>query len=351
MANGQADIERGDAMMKAIVQDRYGSPDHVLHLREIEKPVVGNDEVLVRVRAASVHPDVWHVVTGRPYVLRLMGAGVLRPKNPVPGTDVAGLVEWVGRDVTRYGPGDEVFGETHTEHEWRNGGAFAEWVSVPQDALALKPSGITFEQAAAVPTSGFIALHNLQSGGPIQPGQRVLINGAGGGVGTIAVQLAKAHGARVTGVDSTEKVEMVRSLGADHVIDYTKEDFTQRGERYDLILDVASNLSLSACKPALTPKGIYVLIGHDHFGAAAGRILGSLPRVLKLLAVSRFVSQLPDPSFSMPSKKDVMGALAELLEAGKLTPMVDKTYPLSEVREAMRYLQGGRARGKIIITP
>ena len=202
-------------MMKAVVQDRYGSPDDVLQLREIDKPVVGDNEVLVRVRAASVHPDVWHVVTGRPYVLRLMGAGLLKPKNPVPGTDVAGLVESVGKDVTRFRPGDEVFGETHSKLQWRNGGAFAEYVSVPQDTLALKPEGIAFEQAAAVPTSGFIALHNLQDGGQIQPGESVLINGAGGGVGTIAVQLAKAYGARVTGVDTTEKMELVRSLGAD----------------------------------------------------------------------------------------------------------------------------------------
>jgi NADPH:quinone reductase-like Zn-dependent oxidoreductase len=337
--------------MKAIVQDKYGSPDDVLQLREIAKPVVGDGEVLVRVRAASVHPDVWHVVTGRPYVLRLMGAGLLKPKNPVPGTDVAGEVESVGKDVTRFRPGDEVFGETHRGLQWRNGGAFAEYASVPQDVLALKPVGLTFEQAAAVPTSGFIALHNLQSGGQIQPGQNVLINGAGGGVGAIAVQLAKAYRARVTGVDSTGKMEMVRSLGADHVIDYTREDFTQRGERYDLILDVASNLSLSACKRALMPTGIYVLIGHDHFGDAAGRIFGSLPRVLKLVALSPFVSQLPDLSFSIPSKKDVMAVLEEFLEAGKLTPMVDRTFPLSEVPEAMRYLQKGDARGKIVITP
>jgi NADPH:quinone reductase-like Zn-dependent oxidoreductase len=337
--------------VKAIVQDKYGPPDDVLQLREIDTPVIGDDEVLVRVRAASVHPDVWHVVTGRPYVLRLMGSGVFRPKNPVPGTDMAGLVESVGKDVTRFGPGDEVFGETHTELQWRNGGAFAEYVSVPQDALALKPNGIAFEQAAAIPTSGFIALNNLQSGGQIQPGQSVLINGAGGGVGTIAVQLAKAYGAHVTGVDSTEKMELVRSLGADRVIDYTQEDFTKRGERYDLILDVASNLSLTASKRALMPKGVYVFIGHDHFGDAAGRVFGSLPRYFKFVALSPFVSQLPDMNYSIPSIKDAMVVLAEFLEAGKLTPIIDRTYPLEEVPEAMRYLQGGRALGKIIITP
>ena len=338
-------------MMKAIIQDKYGSPDDVLQLREIDKPVVGDDEVLVRVRAASVHPDVWHVVTGRPYVLRLMGAGLLKPKNPVPGTDVAGHVESAGKNVTQFRPGDEVFGETLNGSQWANGGAFAEYVSVPQDALALKPKGISFEQAAAVPTSGLIALNNLQYPRKIQPGQSVLINGAGGGVGSIAVQLAKAFGARVTGVDSTKKLEMVRALGADHVIDYTKEDFTQLGERYDLIFDVASNLSLTDCKRALTPKGIYILIGHDHYGDAGGRVFGSLPRFFKLFALSPFVSQLPEMSFSVPSKKDTMPVLKELLEAGKLTPIVDRVYPLSEVPEAIRYLQKGDARGKIIITP
>ena len=338
-------------MMKAIIQDKYGSPDDVLQLREIDKPVVGDDEVLVRVRAASVHPDVWHVVTGRPYVLRLMGAGLLRPKNPVPGTDVAGHVESVGKNVTQFRPGDEVFGETLNGFQWANGGAFAEYVSVPQDALALKPKGISFEQAAAVPTSGLIALNNLQYPRKIQPGQSVLINGAGGGVGSIAVQLAKAYGARVTGVDSTKKLEMVRALGADHVIDYTKEDFTQLGERYDLIFDVASNLSLTDCKRALTPKGIYVLIGHDHYGDTGGRVFGSLPRFFKLFALSPFVSYLPEMSFSVPNKKDTMPVLKELLEAGKLTPIVDRVYPLSEVPEAIRYLQKGDARGKIVITP
>ena len=282
-------------MMKAIVQDRYGPPEDVLKLREIEKPGIGNDEVLVRVRGASVHADVWHVVTGWPSVLRLMGAGVLRPKNPVPGTDGAGTVEAVGRNVTRFRPGDEVFGETHMKFQWVNGGAFAEFVSVPQDALALKPRGVSFAEAASLPTSGLIALCNLQVGGQIQPGQRVLVNGAGGGVGTIAVQLAKAYGAHVTGVDYAEKMEMLRSLGADHVIDYTREDFTTSGEQYDLILDVASNLSLKACKGSLAPGGIYVLIGHDHYGKGAGRILGSLPRFFTLLALSPFVSQLPTP--------------------------------------------------------
>src|SRR5438067_10165109 len=236
--------------MKAIVQERYGSPDD-LELREVEKPVVGDDDVLVRVRAASIHPDVWHVVNGQPYVLRLMGAGFFRPKNPIPGTDMAGIVECVGKGVTRFRAGDPVFGETIAAHQWINGGAFAEYVSVRQDLLALKPDRITFEQAASVPTSGFIALQNLRDPSQLRPGQKVLVNWAGGGVGALALQLAKAHGAHVTAVDSTSKLGMLRSLGADEVIDYTQEDFTRSGVRYDLIFDVPGNHPFSACRRAL----------------------------------------------------------------------------------------------------
>jgi NADPH:quinone reductase-like Zn-dependent oxidoreductase len=336
--------------MKAIVQEKYGSPVDVLELMDIDKPVVKDDEVLVRVHAASVHPDVWHVVRGLPYVLRLMGAGLLKPKNSVPGTDVAGHVESVGKNVTQFRPGDEVFGESVRGHQWHNGGAYAEYVSVPEDALALKPDNITFEQAAAVPTSGLIALQNLPNEGRVQPGQSVLINGAGGGVGALAVQLAKAYGAHVTGVDNTKKLDMVRSLGADRVIDYTQEDFTQSGERYDLIFDIPGNHPFSACRRVLTPDGIYVLIGHDRFGQGAGRWFGSIPRVLKLVALSPFLSQIPTPNFSMPDKKNQMVYLKELLETEKITPVIDRTYPLSEVPEAIRYLEEGHARGKVVIT-
>jgi NADPH:quinone reductase-like Zn-dependent oxidoreductase len=336
--------------MKAIVQENYGSPDDVLELKDIDMPMVNDDEVLVRVHAASVHPDVWHLMKGLPYVLRLMGAGLLKPKNPVPGTDMAGHVESVGKDVTRFQPGDEVCGESVHGHQWHNGGAYAEYVAVAEDQLALKPTNITSEQAAAIPTSGLIALQGLRHQGQLQPGQKVLINGAGGGVGTIAVQLAKAYGAEVTGVDSTEKLDLLRSLGADQVIDYTQEDFTQGGERYDLIVDVPGNHSFSECRRALSPKGTYVLIGHDHFGKLGHRFVGSLPRVLKLVALSPFVSQLPELRFSMPTKKDSMAVLNELLEAGKITPVIDRTYPLSEVVEAIRYLEEGHTQGKVIIT-
>ena len=333
--------------MKAIVQDKYGSVD-VLELKEIDKPAVKDDEVLVRVHAASVHPDVWHAMRGMPYVLRIMGSGLFKPKNPVPGTDMAGRVESVGSNVEQFQPGDEVFGETATGNQWHNAGAFAEYVSVAEEALALKPANLTFEQAAAVPTSALIALENLRD--RIQPGQKVLINGAGGGLGTFAVQLAKSYGADVTGVDSAGKLDMVRSIGADHVIDYTQEDFTQSGERYDLILDIPGNHSMSELRRALTPEGTYVLIGHDLFGASGGRFLGSgIPRFLKLLALSPFVSQDMGLRFPKGTKEHLV-ALKELLEAGKVSPVIDRTYPLSEVAEAIRYLEAGHASGKIVIT-
>jgi NADPH:quinone reductase-like Zn-dependent oxidoreductase len=336
--------------MKAIVQEKYGSLD-VLQLREVEKPAPEDDEVLVRVRAASVHPDVWHVVCGRPYVLRLMGAGVCRPKNPIPGTDMAGVVEEVGRNATQLQPGDEVLGETIGGMQWINGGAFAEYVTVAEESLALKPANITFEQAASVPTSGYIALLNFGGARRVRPGQEVLVNGAGGGVGALALQLAKAYGARVTAVDSTKKLGMLRSLGADQVIDYTREDFTKRGVRYDLIFDIPGNHPFSACKRALTPEGSYVLIGHEEFGESGKPIFGLIPRFFRLMFLSLLVKHLPKPSFSMPSKKDTMAVFREFLEAGKITPVIDRTYPLSEASEAIRYLIEGEPQGRVIITP
>lgn len=335
--------------MKAIVQDGYGPPDAVLALRERDLPLVEDDGVLVRVRAASVHPDVWHAVYGRPYVLRLMGSGLLRPKYPVPGTDVAGTVETVGRSVTRFQPGDEVFGETLRGHQWRNGGAFAEYVSVPEQALAPKPADVSFEQAAAVPTSGLILLLNLREG-QLRPGQHVLVNGAGGGVGTLAVQLAKARGATVTGVDSAAKLDLVRSLGADRVIDYRQQDFTRTGDRYDLVIDIPGGRRFSDCRRALQPDGTYLLIGHDQYGQVGRRVWGSLPRFFRLMALSLFVKQLPKPDFSAPGKREQLAALAELLEAGKLTPVIGRTYRLDEVAEAIRRLAAGDVVGKIIIT-
>ena len=240
--------------MKAIVQDRYGSAD-TLQLREVEEPVVGDDSVLVRVRAASVHADVWHAMRGQPYVLRVLGSGLRTPRNRIPGTDLAGQVQAVGTKVTRFRAGDQVFGQSFVGNLWRHGGALAECAAVPASRLELKPARLTFEQAAAVPTSGTLAVQGVRDEGRVEPGQRVLINGAGGAVGTFAVQLATGYGAHVTGVDAPDKLDMLRSIGADRVIDYTQEDFTRTDERYDLILDLAGTRPWSECKRALTPEG------------------------------------------------------------------------------------------------
>jgi NADPH:quinone reductase-like Zn-dependent oxidoreductase len=333
--------------MQAIVQERYGSPD-ALRLREVARPVAGDGEVLVRVRATSVHPDVWHVVTGRPYALRLMGSGLLRPKAQIPGTDLAGTVMEVGAGVTTFQPGDEVFGESLRRLSWRHGGTFAEYVAAPADALARKPATVSFEQAAAVPTLGYITLLNLPTG-RLRPGLRVLVNGAAGGVGTLTVQLAKAHGAHVTGVDHGRKLDLVRSLGADDVIDYTQADFTRGDQLYDLIIDIPGNHPIAACRRALTPDGTYVLIGHDHFGHRGRRWLGSLPRFAKLAAQSLFVRQLRRAGPARLSKSEAMATLRQHLEAGELTPVIDRTFPLAEAAAAIRYLADGEPVGRVIL--
>jgi NADPH:quinone reductase-like Zn-dependent oxidoreductase len=322
-----------------------------LEVREVETPTPGDDEVLVRVRAASVHPDVWHVVCGRPHVLRLMGSGFFKPKNPIPGTDMAGVVEAVGKNVTEFQPGDEVFGETIGSMQWVNGGAYAEYVAVAEECLALKPANVTFEQAASVPTSGYIALLNFGEVEQLGPGKRVLVNGAGGGVGALALQLAKAHGAHVTAVDSTKKLSLLRELGADEVIDYTRDNFTELGVRYDLIFDIPGNYPFSECRRALTPEGRYILIGHEKFGESGKRMLGLIPHFFKLMFLSMFVKQLPRPNFSMPTKKDTITVFREFLEAGKITPVIDRAYPLSEASEAIRYLMEGEPQGRVIINP
>jgi NADPH:quinone reductase-like Zn-dependent oxidoreductase len=334
--------------MRAVVQDGYGPPDD-LQVREIDRPAVGDDEVLVRVRAASVHPDVWHVVTGRPFLLRLMGSGVRRPKHRVPGTDLAGIVEAFGKDATRFQPGDEVFGETLRGNSWRNGGAYAEYASVPEDVLARKPAHVTFEQAAAVPTAGYIALLNIPAD-RLKPDRRVLVNGAAGGVGSLTVQLAKANGAHVTAVDHTRKLDLARSLGADEVIDYTKDDFTRDSRRYDLIVDIPGNHSFEECRRVLTPQGLYVLIGHDHFGHDGRRWLGSVPRFAKLAVQSMFVDHLRKISSVGLSKKDAIVTLAKHLEAGELTPVIDRTYRLEEAPEALHHLMDGEPLGRIVLT-
>jgi NADPH:quinone reductase-like Zn-dependent oxidoreductase len=323
--------------MKAIVQDRYGPPD-VLELREVDKPVVADHEVLIRVHAAAVNARDWHVMRGDPYMARLV-LGFGRPKAKIRGTDFAGRVEAVGKDVKRFRPGDEVFGEAD--------GAFAEYVCAPDDVVEPKPANLTFEQAAVVPMAGNTALMGLRDLGGVQPGQKVLVNGASGGVGTFAVQIAKSFGAEVTGVCSTRNVDLVRSLGADHVIDYTREDFTGNGQRYDVVLDLVGNRSLTECRRALTPAGTLVLSGGGVSGG--GSLVGPMGLILRGQALSRFVRHRLLVLTATPSKEN-LAALRELAESGKITPVIDRTYPLSEVPEAIRYLEVEHARAKVVIT-
>ena len=323
--------------MKAIVQNRYGSPDVVLQLQDIGKPVVRDDEVLVRVHAAAVNVDNWVLVRGLPYIVR-MASGLLKPKNGVPGTDVAGHVEAIGKNVTQFQSGDEVFG-------WCEG-AFAEYACAGESNFVPKPDDLTFEQAGAVGVSAFTALQLLRDQGKVQPGQKVLINGASGGVGTFAVQIAKSLGADVTGVCSTRNVDRVRSIGADHVIDYTQEDFTQSGQRYDFILDNVGNHSLPDCRRALTPKGTFQPNSGGH---SSGRWIGPMGRVVKALVVSLFVRQQLRPFLSTNNKADLV-VLKELIETGKVRPVIDRTYPLSETPEAIGYVGEGHACGKVVIT-
>jgi len=319
--------------MKAIVQDRYGSPD-VLELREIEKPAIEEAGVLVRVRAASVNALDWHVTRGVPFLVR-MTEGLRRPKIPVRGVDVAGTVEAVGTKVTQFQPGDEVFG--------MRSAAFAEYVCGKEKSFVPKPAGLTFEQAAAVPVAAETALQGLRDKGQIRPGQKVLINGASGGVGTFAVQIAKAFGADVTGVCSPRNVDMIQSIGAERVIDYTREDFTRDEQRYDLIFDVAGNHSPSDCRRALNPNGTLVLAGQS------GRKKPTILPFLTAPVVSRFVRHRLVTFVTKHSKEDLL-ALNELMETGKVTPVVDRLYPLREAPEAIRYLGEGHPRAKVVIT-
>lgn len=315
--------------MKAIVQTAYGSPD-VLELKEIDRPVVKDDDVLVRVHAAAVNAGDYFSMRGSPWIVRMF-VGFPKPKNYILGWDLAGQVKAVGKKVKRFQPGDEVFGSCdHT---------FAEYVSADADKFAMKPANLTFEQAAAVPTAALTALQGLRDAGKVQPGQKVLINGASGGVGTFAVQIAKSFGAEVTGVCSTRNVDMVRSIGADHVIDYTQEDFTQGGPRYDLILDNVASRSFSDLRRSLTPQGI-IIPNSGH---------GGMGYVVKAYVLSVFMRQLGRMFVTVPKNENLV-VLKELIEAGKLTPVVDRTYPLSETPEAFRYLDEEHARGKVVIT-
>lgn len=321
--------------MLAMVQHRYGSAE-VLELRDIDKPAIGDDEVLVRVRAAGVNPADWAVMSGLPYIARPV-YGMRKPKHSVRGTDVAGQVEAVGTGVTRFQPGDEVFG-------WCVG-AYAEYASVAEDALALKPANLTFEQAAAVPMASLVALQAVRDQGNVQAGQTVLINGASGGIGTFAVQIAKSLGALVTGVCSTRNMDMVRTIGADNVIDYTQEDFTRSGQRYDFILDNVANHSMSDLRRAVTPTGALVPNG----GGFDNRWFASGGRVIRANVLKRSVDRRLRP-FLLSPKLDDLVVLKELIEAGKITPVMDRTYPLSETPQAIGHVGEGHARGKVAIT-
>ena len=322
--------------MKAIIYTKYGPPD-VLQLKEIEKPTPKDNEILIKVHAASVNAADWHLLRAKPFLVRLMGMGLLKPKNKILGADIAGRVEVVGKNVKQFQPGDEVFGDIFD----CGLGGYAEYVCASEDALVLKPESVTFEEAAAVPLAALTALHALRDKGHIQPGQKVLINGASGGVGTFAIQLAKYFGAKVTTVCSTRNLDMVRKLGADHVIDYTQEDFTKNGERYDLILAANGFHPIFDYKRALRPKGVYVMSG------------GSGTQMFQAMLLGPFISMtgsiLMRSVSSKPNKKDLV-FMKELLEAGKVVPVIDRHYPLSEVAEAIRYLEEGHAKGKVIIT-
>jgi len=321
-------------MMKAIVYHTYGSPN-VLKLADVAKPAPGDDEVLIKVHAAALNSWDWDRLTGKPYVYRLL-FGLLKPKLPILGADVAGTIEAVGRNVKQFQPGDAVFGDL-CEGGW---GGLAEYVCARETALTLKPAGMTFEQAAAIPQAGVLALQGLRDKRPVQPGQKVLINGAGGGVGTFAVQMAKSFGAEVTGVDSPAKLEMLRSLGADHVIDYTQEDYTQTGRQYDLIVDVVARRSISDYKRALTPQGTFVVIG------------GSIATILQTATLGTWYSKSGGKQMSLlmhRPNKDLASIIA-LFESGQVVPVIDKYYSLPEAAEAIRYLGAGQAKGKVVIT-
>ncbi len=321
--------------MKAIIHDRYGTPHEVLNLREIDEPVIKKDEVLVRVHTAAVHVGDWLLMSGRPPILRLM-FGLRRPRKRIPGFDLAGYVEAVGPKVTEFQPGDEVFGTCN--------GSCAEYVATSVKRLAPRPANLTLEQAAGIAVSGITALRGMRDAAKVQPGQKVLINGASGGVGTFAVQIAKSLGAEVTGVCSTHNVDLVRSIGADHVIDYTREDFTQGEAKYDIVLDNAGSHSLSEMRRAVAPNGKLI----PNSGTTGGKWLGPIGRMLRASVSAMFVRKQAAP-FVAGEKREDMLALKKLIEAGTITPVIDQTYPLSETAEAMAHIAKGHARGKTLI--
>jgi NADPH:quinone reductase-like Zn-dependent oxidoreductase len=330
--------------MKAIAQDRYGSPD-ALSFRAVDTPMAADDEVLVQVHATAVNAYDWHIMRGDPYVARLMfpaACGFRAPKNKIRGRDFAGRVEAVGKNVTRFRPGDEVYGDLGHAN-----GAFAEYVCVLDNLVEPKPANLTFEQAAAVPLAGNTALMGLRDVAQVQPGQRILINGASGGVGTFAVQIAKSFGAEVTGVCSTRNVDLVRSIGADHVIDYTQQDFARSGQQYDAVFDLVGNRSLADCRRALTPTGTLVLSGGGD--SRGGSVVGPVGLLIRSQLLAPFVRHRLLKLTQVPSRQN-LATLRELIESGDVTPVIDRTYPLSEAAEAIRYLEVQHARAKVVIT-
>jgi NADPH:quinone reductase-like Zn-dependent oxidoreductase len=334
--------------MKAVIHRKYGPAREVLELGELPVPEPKSDEVLVKVRAASMHADIWHVVHGRPYFLRLMGAGFGSPGGKVPGTDLAGVVEKVGAGVTRFRVGDAVYGECIRSHQWSHGGSLADFVVAPEGKLAHKPEGLSFQEAAALPTSGFIACQAVFDEGKLKAGERVLVNGAAGGVGFLALQIARAFGGRVTGVDAGEKLELLRQAGAEQVIDYRAEDYTRSGERYDVIIDIPGNRPIRDCLAALAPGGRYVYIGHDNYGAGAGPWVGAMGRFFRLwltLALKGKPPAFPD----MPPATERLEILGRLVREGKLRVRIGRAYPLRQAAEALECLAKGEVQGKVVI--
>jgi NADPH:quinone reductase-like Zn-dependent oxidoreductase len=334
--------------MKAVIADQYGAPAQ-LRVGEVDRPVPGEGQVLVRVHAASVHADVWHMVRGVPYVLRLMGGGLRRPAEPIPGTDAAGVVEALGPGTSRFQVGDPVFGEVVEGFQWRNGGTFAEFVSAPEAALERIPEGVSFVDAAAVPTSALIALFTVRKEARVQPGERVLVNGAAGAVGQFAVQIARADGAHVTAVERADRLDLLAQIGADEVIDGTATDYTAGPQRYDVVIDIPGNHSFAKVRRVLSATGRYILVGHDRYGAGGHRWLGSIPRVFALMARSAVSPQVPRPDFSGPGP-GAMAEIAGMLASGAIHPVVGRTYPLAEAVAALEHLESGRARGKVVLT-
>lgn len=331
-----------------MLQDRYGPASH-LRCGEVPRPDVAADEVLVRVHAASVHPDVWHVVNGRPAVLRLMGSGVRAPKQRVPGSDFAGVVAAVGAEVTSLAVGDEVFGESLPSMQWVNGATWADFVAVQQDRLRPKPAALSHVEASTLPTAGIIALQSVRDRAKVGPGQRVLVNGAAGGVGSLAVQIARADGATVTAVDGPDRQDLLHRIGADRVLDFTRDDFTRGEARYDVVIDIPGNHGFTEIRRVLDPHGTYVLVGHDQYGREGRRALGSIPRMFGLMARAPFTDQIPRAGISSRPKHEYLQELADLVEAGRLRPVIDRTFPLEEAGAALDHLASGTGRGRVVL--